>query len=154
MAFCILAIFMLTGRRFLRKFLQQHSRPQVSKSATSLASSRAPTWRISILRYFNPVGAHSSGEVGEDPTGIPNNLFPFVSQVAVGKLPHLNVFGDDYPTADGTGVRDYIHVVDLVKGHVKALDFLAGEPTLAVHNLGTGRGYSVLEIVKTFEAVY
>ncbi|MEM7217527.1 MAG: UDP-glucose 4-epimerase GalE [Pseudomonadota bacterium] len=109
-------------------------------------------WRISILRYFNPVGAHVSGEIGEDPNGIPNNLMPYISQVAVGKLPRLRVFGDDYPTRDGTGVRDYIHVVDLAQGHLRALDYLsASDPQLAVHNLGTGTGYSVLEALKAFE---
>ena len=111
-----------------------------------------PTWRISVLRYFNPVGAHASGEIGEDPNGIPNNLLPYISQVAVGKHPHLCVFGDDYPTPDGTGIRDYIHVVDLVRGHLKALQFLAEEPVYAVHNLGTGNGYSVLEVLRAFEA--
>ncbi|OQW34071.1 MAG: UDP-glucose 4-epimerase [Nitrospira sp. SG-bin1] len=114
----------------------------------------APSWRIGILRYFNPVGAHASGLIGEDPQGTPNNLMPFVAQVAVGLRPHLNVFGDDYPTPDGTGVRDYIHVVDLALGHLKALDAL-GQSThhaecLTV-NLGTGTGYSVLDIVRAFE---
>ena len=110
-------------------------------------------WRITLLRYFNPVGAHESGLIGEDPQGIPNNLLPYVSQVAVGRLPQLSVFGDDYPTIDGTGVRDYIHVVDLARGHVKALDrMLASDAGCAVYNLGTGSGYSVLEIVRAFEA--
>lgn len=109
-------------------------------------------WRVSLLRYFNPVGAHESGLIGEDPQGIPNNLLPYVAQVAVGKLAQLSVFGDDYPTPDGTGVRDYIHVVDLAKGHVRALDFLLrSEEGCYTHNLGTGQGYSVLEIVKAFE---
>ena len=108
-------------------------------------------WRVSILRYFNPVGAHQSGEIGEDPNDIPNNLMPFVSQVAVGRRPQLSVFGNDYDTPDGTGVRDYIHVVDLVRGHLKALEFLSSNPGLHVHNLGTGRGNSVLEVVKAFE---
>ena len=111
-----------------------------------------PAWRISLLRYFNPVGAHASGEIGEDPNDIPNNLMPFISQVAVGKRERLSVFGDDYDTPDGTGVRDYIHVVDLARGHLKALEYLQGEPKLAVHNLGTGNGYSVLEMIKAFEA--
>lgn len=110
-----------------------------------------PEWRISVLRYFNPVGAHPSGQLGEDPAGIPNNLMPYVAQVAVGKLPELQVFGDDYPTPDGTGIRDYIHVVDLVIGHLAALDKLAEKPGVITHNLGTGRGYSVLEVVHTFE---
>ncbi|WP_287877629.1 UDP-glucose 4-epimerase GalE [Aquitalea sp.] len=107
-----------------------------------------PDWRIAILRYFNPVGAHESGLIGEDPNGIPNNLMPFISQVAIGKLPKLNVFGNDYPTPDGTGIRDYIHVVDLAKGHVKALEAL-NNGSLTV-NLGTGKGYSVLDMVNAF----
>ncbi len=110
-----------------------------------------PEWRISLLRYFNPVGAHPSGQIGEDPAGIPNNLMPYVAQVAVGKLPELQVFGNDYPTPDGTGIRDYIHVVDLAIGHLAALDKLAEKPGVITHNLGTGRGYSVLEVVRTFE---
>jgi UDP-glucose 4-epimerase len=110
-----------------------------------------PSWRISILRYFNPVGAHTSGELGEDPMGIPNNLMPYIAQVAMGQRPHLNVFGNDYPTPDGTGVRDYIHVADLATGHLAALEFLRGQPKLAVHNLGTGKGYSVLEALAAFE---
>ncbi|MDG2013013.1 MAG: UDP-glucose 4-epimerase GalE [Pirellulaceae bacterium] len=108
-------------------------------------------WNIVLLRYFNPVGAHKSGTIGEDPSGIPNNLMPFVSQVAVGKREKLSVFGDDYPTPDGTGVRDYIHVVDLAVGHVKAIEKLKQNPGLFVCNLGTGQGYSVLEMVKAFE---
>jgi len=108
-------------------------------------------WGISILRYFNPVGAHISGQIGEDPNGIPNNLMPYISQVAVGKLPFLRVFGNDYDTRDGTGVRDYIHVVDLAKGHLRALENLDRGPKLAIHNLGTGTGYSVLEALKAFE---
>lgn len=107
-------------------------------------------WQISILRYFNPVGAHVSGEMGEDPNGIPNNLLPFVSQVAVGRLPTLSVFGDDYTTPDGTGVRDYIHVVDLARGHLKALAYLSQHGGLGIHNLGTGQGHSVLEVVQAF----
>lgn len=111
-----------------------------------------PAWNIIILRYFNPIGAHSSGLIGEDPAGIPNNLLPFVAQVAVGRLQALNVYGSDYPTPDGTGIRDYIHVVDLAIGHLKAIDKLASKPGLAVYNLGTGKGYSVLDVVKAFEA--
>lgn len=110
-----------------------------------------PEWRISMLRYFNPVGAHVSGELGEDPRGTPNNLLPYIAQVAVGHLPHLRIFGNDYATRDGTGVRDYIHVVDLARGHIAALQFLADRPKLAVHNLGTGRGSSVLEALRAFE---
>ncbi len=110
----------------------------------------AGDWKIAILRYFNPVGAHESGLIGEDPQGIPNNLMPFVAQVAVGRRERLNVWGNDYATPDGTGVRDYIHVVDLAQGHLRALDRLAEPGCLAV-NLGTGRGYSVLDVVKAFE---
>jgi len=110
-----------------------------------------PQWRISILRYFNPAGAHNSGKIGEDPNGVPNNLLPYVSQVAIGKLESLRVFGGDYETPDGTGVRDYIHVVDLALGHLAALDHLCS-PKLTIHNLGTGQGYSVLEALKAFEA--
>ncbi len=110
-----------------------------------------PKVNVALLRYFNPVGAHPSGQIGEDPNGIPNNLLPYVSQVAVGKLEQLSVFGGDYETKDGTGVRDYIHVVDLAKGHLKALDRLEADPGVVVYNLGTGNGYSVLEIVKAFE---
>jgi len=110
-----------------------------------------PSWRIATLRYFNPVGAHASGLIGEDPAGIPNNLMPYVAQVAVGKLEKLRVFGSDYPTPDGTGVRDYIHVVDLAKGHIAALDALATRDASFVVNLGTGQGYSVLEVVRAFE---
>lgn len=111
-----------------------------------------PAWNVVLLRYFNPVGAHPSGRIGEDPNGIPNNLMPFVAQVAVGKLPKLRVFGDDYPTPDGTGVRDYIHVVDLARGHLAALNKLQDQPGAVVYNLGTGRGYSVLEMVAAFAA--
>ncbi len=108
-------------------------------------------WNIALLRYFNPVGAHSSGRIGEDPHDIPNNLLPYISQVAVGKLEELSVFGNDYPTSDGTGVRDYIHVVDLAKGHLNALEKLASNPGLVTYNLGTGHGYSVLEMVAAFK---
>ncbi|MEE8056373.1 MAG: UDP-glucose 4-epimerase GalE [Pseudomonadales bacterium] len=108
-------------------------------------------WNAILLRYFNPVGAHASGRIGEDPNGIPNNLMPYITQVAVGKLEQLSVFGSDYDTVDGTGVRDYIHVVDLALGHLKALDKLTDNPGAVVYNLGTGRGYSVLEIVAAFE---
>ncbi|MCZ6640676.1 MAG: UDP-glucose 4-epimerase GalE [Gammaproteobacteria bacterium] len=110
-----------------------------------------PSWSISMLRYFNPVGADSSGEIGENPNGVPNNLMPYVSQVAIGELPRLRIFGDDYPTHDGTGIRDYIHVVDLVRGHLHALEFITDKPKLAVHNLGTGTGYSVYEVLRVFE---
>lgn len=110
-----------------------------------------PRWRIAILRYFNPVGAHESGCIGEDPSGIPNNLLPYIAQVAVGKLPELSVFGNDYPTADGTGVRDYIHVVDLAAGHLLALRALQTRTGAYVWNLGTGQGYSVLEMIQAFE---
>ena len=110
-----------------------------------------PAWNVVLLRYFNPVGAHPSGRIGEDPNGIPNNLMPFVAQVAIGKRPRLLVFGNDYPTPDGTGVRDYIHVVDLARGHLAALNRLNDHPGAMVYNLGTGRGYSVLEMVAAFE---
>jgi UDP-glucose 4-epimerase len=112
-----------------------------------------PGWHIILLRYFNPAGAHPSGRIGEDPVGIPNNLIPYIAQVAVGKRPYLQVFGDDYPTRDGTGVRDYIHVVDLALGHLKALEKLAQEPGLHIYNLGTGKGYSVLEVVAAFARI-
>ncbi|GGX60527.1 UDP-glucose 4-epimerase GalE [Saccharospirillum salsuginis] len=108
-------------------------------------------WQVALLRYFNPVGAHKSGTIGEDPNGRPNNLMPFITQVAIGKLPELNVFGSDYDTPDGTGVRDYIHVVDLAKGHVKAIEKLTSKPGCVAYNLGTGIGYSVLQMVKAFE---
>ena len=110
-----------------------------------------PEWNVVLLRYFNPVGAHPSGRIGEDPRGIPNNLMPYITQVAVGKRERLSVFGNDYPTPDGTGVRDYIHVVDLAAGHVAALHAIERRCGLAVYNLGTGRGYSVLEMVRAFE---
>ena len=111
-----------------------------------------PAWNTVILRYFNPIGAHESGRIGEDPAGIPNNLLPYVAQVAVGRLKELSVFGNDYPTPDGTGIRDYIHVVDLAVGHLRAIEKLAEKPGFKVYNLGTGNGYSVLQIVKAFEA--
>jgi len=110
-----------------------------------------PAWRIAVLRYFNPVGAHASGLIGEDPNGIPNNLMPYIAQVAVGRRKYLNIFGDDYATPDGTGVRDYIHVVDLAKGHLAALDYLAKTPGLMTINLGTGQGLSVLDMVNAFQ---
>ena len=109
------------------------------------------SWSVCLLRYFNPIGAHKSGKIGEDPKGIPNNLVPYVSQVAVGKLDHLNVCGNDYPTPDGTGVRDYIHVVDLALGHIKAVEKVLKESGCSTYNLGTGKGYSVLDVVKAFE---
>ena len=109
-----------------------------------------PEWNVILLRYFNPVGAHESGRIGEDPKGIPNNLMPYISQVAVGKREKLGVFGDDYDTPDGTGVRDYIHVTDLAVGHVKAIDYVFSNPGLDIINLGTGVGYSVLDMVKAF----
>ncbi len=108
-------------------------------------------WNIILLRYFNPIGAHSSGLIGEDPTGVPNNLLPYIAQVAAGRLAELAVFGADWPTPDGTGIRDYIHVVDLARGHVKAMEALASNPGVRAYNLGTGRGYSVLEVISAFE---
>ena len=110
-----------------------------------------PEWNMVLLRYFNPIGAHKSGTIGESPNGIPNNLMPYITQVAVGKLKELGVFGNDYDTPDGTGVRDYIHVVDLANGHVKALKSIENKCGLAIYNLGTGQGYSVLDLVKAFE---
>ncbi len=110
-----------------------------------------PDWNIAILRYFNPVGAHLSGRIGEDPNGIPNNLMPYVAQVAVGRQPFVRVWGNDYPTPDGTGIRDYIHVMDLALGHLKALEKLEQKPGLVTYNLGTGRGYSVMEVIAAFE---
>ncbi|TFH78811.1 MULTISPECIES: UDP-glucose 4-epimerase GalE [Pseudomonas] len=110
-----------------------------------------PRWSIALLRYFNPIGAHDSGHMGEDPSGIPNNLLPYISQVAVGSLQELSVFGDDYPTADGTGVRDYIHVVDLADGHLKALQAIDGRTGIHTWNLGTGDGYSVMQVLRAFE---
>ncbi|MCR5704294.1 MAG: UDP-glucose 4-epimerase GalE [Eubacterium sp.] len=111
-----------------------------------------PEWNVILLRYFNPIGAHKSGIIGEDPNGIPNNLMPYITKVATGQLPKLNVFGNDYPTPDGTGVRDYIHVVDLSIGHVKALEKIKENPGVKVYNLGTGKGYSVLEVIENFIA--
>lgn len=125
-------------------------------TADKLTSPPTP-WKIVLLRYFNPIGAHESGMIGEDPNGIPNNLIPYVSQVAVGKLEQLSIFGNDYPTRDGTGIRDYIHVVDLVKGHIKALQTLESEAfgsgSCKAYNLGAGQGYSVLEIIQAFEEI-
>lgn len=126
-------------------------------SAADAINKESQPWKMAILRYFNPIGAHSSGLIGEDPNGIPNNLMPYLSQVAIGKLPVLSVFGDDYPTHDGTGVRDYIHVVDLAQGHIKALEYLLSksetEGACEAFNLGTGNGYSVLDMVNTFSQV-
>ncbi len=110
-----------------------------------------PEWSVILLRYFNPIGAHRSGKIGEDPKGIPNNLVPYVAQVAIGRLKELGVFGNDYDTPDGTGIRDYIHVVDLARGHVQALQKFAEEPAVRIYNLGTGHGYSVIDIVRAFE---
>lgn len=125
-------------------------------AADGLKPTESP-WKIALLRYFNPIGAHESGRIGEDPNGIPNNLMPYVTQVAIGKLAQLSVFGNDYPTPDGTGIRDYIHVVDLVKGHIKAIEALLSEKFAAggckAYNLGAGKGCSVLEIINTFEKV-
>ena len=109
-----------------------------------------PNWNVAILRYFNPVGAHPSGLIGEDPRGMPNNLMPYIGQVAVRKLEKLHVFGDDYDTPDGTGIRDYIHVVDLARGHIASLEKLRSEPGVVIYNLGTGQGYSVFEMAETF----
>ena len=122
----------------------------IEQILTDLAKSD-PEWSVCILRYFNPIGAHISGMIGESPNGIPNNLMPYITQVAEGKREYLNVYGDDYDTVDGTGVRDYIHVVDLAKGHLKALNKTCKETGVNIYNLGTGRGYSVLEVVNAFE---
>jgi UDP-glucose 4-epimerase len=110
-------------------------------------------WQVTVLRYFNPIGAHQSGRIGEDPKGVPNNLLPFVAQVAIGKQPFLKIFGNDYDTPDGTGVRDYIHVVDLARGHLAAIKHPAKKNKLSVYNLGSGAGYSVLEVINAFEQV-
>ncbi|MGB4499601.1 MAG: UDP-glucose 4-epimerase GalE [Methylococcaceae bacterium] len=126
------------------------SKLMVEQIYTDLAKSNS-AWKIALLRYFNPVGAHKSGMIGEDPSDIPNNLMPYISQVAVGRREKLTVFGNDYETVDGTGVRDYIHVVDLAQGHVKALEWLQNKTGAHIFNLGTGRGYSVLEMIKAFE---
>ncbi len=127
-----------------------HTKLMIEQILNDFAVSR-PEWKVVLLRYFNPVGAHESGILGEDPNGRPNNLMPYVSQVAIGQLAQRSVFGDDYPTADGTGVRDYIHVVDLAAGHVAALGAIERLPRVSVFNLGTGRGYSVLDVVSAFE---
>ena len=127
------------------------SKLMVEQILTDLQKAQ-PDWSIALLRYFNPVGAHPSGDMGEDPQGIPNNLMPYITQVAIGKLPKLNVFGDDYPTPDGTGVRDYIHVLDLASGHLAAVKYNLSHKGAEIFNLGTGHGYSVLDLVKTFEA--
>jgi UDP-glucose 4-epimerase len=137
-------------------FPRSHTNPYghtklVIEDMLSAIQKSDPSWRVAVLRYFNPVGAHPSGLIGEDPRGIPNNLMPFVAQVAVGKRPVLNVFGNDYPTPDGTGVRDYIHVQDLAVGHVAALQILASKGQSFTVNLGTGQGYSVLDVVHAFE---
>lgn len=126
------------------------SKLMVERVLQDLAKSD-PRWSVAILRYFNPAGAHESGYIGEDPNGIPNNLLPYITQVAIGKLEKLAIFGSDYPTPDGTGVRDYIHVVDLAQGHLAALNFIQKKSGAHVWNLGTGKGYSVLDIVKAFE---
>ncbi len=112
------------------------------------------SWNVILLRYFNPIGAHKSGLIGEDPNGIPNNLMPYITKVATGQLPYVNVFGNDYPTHDGTGVRDYIHVVDLALGHVKAVEKLSENPGVKIYNLGTGKGYSVLDVINNFSEAY
>ncbi|WCD82153.1 UDP-glucose 4-epimerase GalE [Pseudomonas sp. TUM22785] len=128
-----------------------YSKLVIESLLQDLASS-SPAWSIAVLRYFNPIGAHASGIIGEDPHGIPNNLVPYISQVAVGKLKELSVFGGDYPTVDGTGVRDYIHVVDLAKGHLAALEYIRSRQGIYTWNLGTGVGYSVLQVIAAFES--
>ncbi len=138
-------------------FARSHTNPYghtklVIEDMLAAMCAAQPDWRVAVLRYFNPVGAHASGMIGEDPSGIPNNLMPYIAQVALGKRARLQVFGDDYPTPDGTGVRDYIHVSDLAEGHVAALKALLELDRSLTVNLGTGRGYSVLEVVRAFEA--
>ncbi len=125
---------------------------QMTESMLRDLAQSEPGWRIAVLRYFNPVGAHESGLIGEDPLGTPNNLMPFLAQVAIGRRPFLRIFGGDYPTSDGTGVRDYVHVVDLAAGHVAALERLRGKPEFVTVNLGTGAGTTVLEMVQNFES--
>lgn len=137
-------------------FPRSHTNPYghtklVIEDMLAAQSVARPDWRVAVLRYFNPVGAHASGQIGEDPSGIPNNLMPYISRVALGQLPVLQVYGGDYPTPDGTGVRDYIHVCDLAEGHVAAVKSLLGEGRNMQVNLGTGRGYSVLEVIRAFE---
>ncbi|MES2784449.1 MAG: UDP-glucose 4-epimerase GalE [Pseudomonadota bacterium] len=137
-------------------FPRSHTNPYghtklVIEDMLAAQSVARPDWRVAVLRYFNPVGAHASGQIGEDPSGIPNNLMPYISRVALGQLPLLQVYGGDYPTPDGTGVRDYIHVCDLAEGHVAAVKSLLGEGRNIQVNLGTGRGYSVLEVIRAFE---
>jgi len=128
------------------------SKLMIEQILEDLAGARDSNWNISLLRYFNPIGAHPSGRIGEDPAGIPNNLVPYVAQVAIGKRESVRVFGSDYPTVDGTGVRDYIHVVDLARGHLAALKKLLGQtPACRAYNLGTGQGYSVLQVIAAFE---
>ena len=129
-----------------------HSKVMVEQVLTDLHASN-PDWQLALLRYFNPVGAHESGQIGEDPNGVPNNLMPYISQVASGKLAQLSIFGDDYPTPDGTGVRDYIHVMDLAEGHVSALEYLNQSPGLSKINLGTGQGVSVKQLLNAFQDV-
>ena len=126
---------------------------QIEQMLRDLSNSD-PEWRIICLRYFNPVGAHESGLIGESPEGVPNNLMPYIAKVASGKLPYLNIFGKDYSTKDGTGIRDYIHIMDLVDGHLVALEYLRAHPNYEIVNLGTGVGYSVMEIVSEFEAAW
>lgn len=127
-----------------------HTKLMLERILQDLAASD-PQWGISILRYFNPIGAHKSGRIGENPNGIPNNLMPYVSQVAIGRLDRVNVYGNDYPTTDGTGVRDYIHVADLASGHLRALERILARTGTDIYNLGTGKGYSVLEMIAAFE---
>jgi UDP-glucose 4-epimerase len=128
-----------------------HTKSMIEQIMTDLQKAD-PAWNVVLLRYFNPIGAHPSGKIGDNPNGIPNNLMPYITQVAVGRRTHLNVFGNDYDTPDGTGVRDYIHVMDLAAGHVSALQAIQKDCGVAIYNLGTGVGYSVLDVVRAFEA--
>ena len=146
----------ISGTINLLKSMNKHSCKNIIFSSSAIMMDQCAAdseWNAVLLRYFNPIGAHESGTIGENPNGIPNNLMPYVTQVAVGRLERLGVFGDDYDTPDGTGVRDYIHVVDLARGHLAALKKLETKPGLVIYNLGTGTGYSVLDMVNTFEKV-
>ena len=140
------------GVKIVEKLIgRQKSSLPAEEPQTKPTEEKHEQWNIALLRYFNPVGAHPSGRIGEDPSGTPNNLMPYVAQVAIGRRDEVRVWGGDYPTPDGTGVRDYIHVVDLALGHIKAVEKLDSHPGMAAYNLGTGRGYSVLEVIHAFE---
>ena len=154
---CIYSNIVVVGTKQRVQYLVEELREtqivmkEITEQILSGMCTADSSWSVALLRYFNPIGAHESGRIGEDPRGIPNNLMPFITQVAVGRREFLSVYGNDYPTPDGTGVRDYIHVVDLAKGHVAAVRYVTEHTGCEVFNLGTGVGYSVLEMVKTFE---